>query len=340
MRWPTTLAVLLILACRGEPAPPPEPPPVQEQGAQQAENIRAATRAWREAPGPELQQALLAACERGLEVQHPSAELDVALGDALSNVLLRPDLGLPRLERRKQSLDGEGVDAWLSALARSGEPVAFTEAVHQVSGERIDPDHPTLEVLLHQASLHPQVDWLAVRDGMRAARLVEEVDLGTRRPLDRPVESAGAALEALELLLPGWQIEAVSSRSALPGDPNPTLTPGAVPAARGSRWVLGYAGPGQDLRAPGATLDLEHPAHTVVLAARATSPQGRELVLGLEGRYQEHTLWTWAATDPERAVLWLDATEDLLTGRKQGQDDEQTARQIRSRYGAELLRGG
>ena len=158
--------------------------------------------------------------------------------------------------------------------------------------------------------------------------------------MDRPVESAGAALEALDLLLPGWELEAATARSALPGDPDPTLTPGALPAARGRRWVLGHAGPGQDLRAPGATLDLQHPVHTVVLAARATSPREQELVLGLEGRYQEGTLWTWSATDPERAVLWLDATEDLLTGRKQGKADEETARLIRERYSARLLSGG
>jgi len=338
MRLSTLL--LLLCSCASPTAVEPEPPePSATHAHEEARSVAAATRAWRARPGPELHSAVLHAAERGLEVPHPSQELDVALGDALANVLLRPDLGLPRLERHRDHLDGDGVDAYLDAVARTGDLPRLALEVQRVTGVPLDAEHPTARVLSHQAAMDPHTGWQALRDAVRAAELVEIMERGTRRYVDRPVPSVRAAMEVLVLLLPGWELEVATARSALPSDPDPLLTPGQVPAFRGKRLVLGYARLPADLRPPGVALDLRRPAQVCMLAARANLQGESELLLGAEGTYREGVLWLYAANDPERVVAWTDATEALMEGRLAGATDEILAQTLRDRFGERLLEG-
>lgn len=339
MPWSTPLLALL-LSCGSAPQAPAEPPAPAEGGSQETASIEAAVRQWREGPDPTLHSAVLHACERGLEVEEPSSELQIVLGDALANVLLRPDLGLPYLEGQRDKLDGDGVDALLDAVARTGDLSRLSKEVELVTGEPLSLEHPTATVLIQHAAMDPHTGWEEVRDGTRAARLVEVLERGHRQSIDRPVESSGAALEALGMLLEGWVVEVVTARSTVAADTDPLMSPGSVPALQGRRRVLGYARSPAELRPPGVALDLARPPKVAVLAAEATGPAGGSLYLAAEGRYDgAGLLWLFAAADPQRVVTWMDATEDLLRERREGVPDDQAAQHLRDRYLGRLLRG-
>lgn len=289
--------LLLLLACT--PAPPASPSPT---GAAQLAELEASLAAWRADPGPEAEARLLAAAEPALLVPEPSAELDVVLGDTLANALARPELGLPRLEPHRDL--PEARDVWLDALLRADDPRLGPELA-RLADVHVDLDHPTAVALQAQSARHLEVGWAELRDAMAGAHLVESAH--ARAELDRPVEALAPLLGVLPDLLPGWEIAVAVARAHRMDDPDPLLTAGVVPV--GDQRLLGYAHTPDALTAAAAELDVRQPPQPCLVAVEAVDPHGATASLAVQGRYQDGALWLFGASEPNRAVAWVEAAE-------------------------------
>jgi hypothetical protein len=348
---PLILLTLAAAACSGdEPRtdarPTAKEAPPQPEGlplpAEQAsiDAIRRAVAAWRESPSTDRLDAVVAAAESASAHPDPPRELDLVLGDALANVVLRPELGIPRLERVGAATDPEGRDAWLDAWLRA-DAKRFSRELAAITGVEVDPLNPTIAVLTTRAGSDPSLGWRDVRDAWGATSLLEESGRHPVFAIDEQVQSVGALVEALSMLLPGWTLEVVAARSTLPSDADPLTTPGVVPLDADRRRMVAYtrSEEREDVRAVGTALDLRRPPRVAVLIASAEVPEGGRLFLALEGRYEDGGYEVLHATDPARAVAWFQASNDLIEARSKLRADDETAEHLRETYRERLLTG-
>jgi hypothetical protein len=301
-----SIAWLFLMACSGPPPPAQDvvaPPPI-------ADELVVATARWRAAPDEARRDAVIAIAERAtVQPAHPA--LDVALGDALSNVALRPDLGVPYLERHVAAPDEWRRDVWLDALLRSHDLSRLAIEIRRLTSLRVDADHPSLTAAAHQAQSHPSIHWRDAVDAYRSATLVELGLAQRRRAFDTPVRDVGALLAVLGVMFEGWNIEVATSRTSLPDDPDPLLTPGMRVAANGRRVVVGYANSADPvvLGAPGRALDDGRLLRASNIVARLHAPTGGQVLMCLEGRYEHGELFAVSSSDPERTGAWVEAAQ-------------------------------
>jgi hypothetical protein len=337
-RW---LLWLMLTGCPGEAevATPPEAP---QQGQAEADAIATAVAAWRANPGEDLLPAVQQACERGLAVENPSPALDVTLGDALANVMLRPDLGVPRLEKHVATLDAPGRERWLDAVLRSGDLKRFAAEHERWMGAAIDVDHSTAIAYASQAAQDGTVSWRGLPDAVAQARLIEESLALSRRTFDRPTTSIGAMYEALSIILEGWTIEAAAARTDFPDDPDPMLVKGQFQAADGRRRMIAFARSTvpAEVKVPGQSVDENRPPRVVTLAAACTSPGGGgRIFLGAEMDFRNGGPWIFKTNDPIRQEYWIQAGEALLELRKKGKTEAEIAAELHERFDDEIRLG-
>ncbi len=346
---PYVLATLLAAGCSPADSPTGAPGETAPSPAESTaiEDLRTALASWqRYAASPEKSPAILAsvqhAAERATDIEHPSADLDRLLGHALANVLLRPDLGVPRLERAVgDAPDAATVDAWLDALLRLGDLPKLASEHQRLRGAPLDVDHPAARAATTQAALSADLHWTDLRDAVAAARLVEDALAAPRFTLDRPIDSIGAAFEAAGMLFQGWDLRVAAARTTLPADPVPESTPGVIPAGEDHRRVLGYAHSpdAAALRNAGTQLDLDRSARNNTLVVAATPPTGGRVFLTVEGGWREGALWLHSANDTARVVGWLGATDRLLELRRAGRPDAEIAKVVRAEFQSAVLTG-
>ena len=295
----------LLLAC-GSPPDPVSPP---RDDASDVAQLREATAQWRTTYDLRNRDPILALCEEYVERAQVSVELDLVLADALSNVLLRPDLGIPRYERHLSTLTPEQWSGYADALLRHQKLEKLAKAHEAREGSLLDVDHLAAQQIANQSLLDPKLGWQDLRDGMRAVRLVEESNAQIRRELDRPVESAELTLEILGHLLEGWTIEAVTARTTLPDDTDPWSTSGAWAAKYDTRRVSGYVATSDpsELARIGRNLDADPPLRVTNVGLRLEPPTGGQLLLVFDGTRRNDVLWMHSSNNPRRAVQLLDA---------------------------------
>jgi hypothetical protein len=331
----------LLAGCE---APTPAPEPAESSAPDpQVEELRTALAAWERTKDPNIRESIRQACERALQRTDRSHALDAALGIALSNVLLRPDLSIPLLEPLVQGPEtpASTLHAWLDAIARTGDLPRLNAEHQRLLGGPLDLTHPAAAAIATQAAADPSTHWTDVRDGVRAARLVEEALAARRLTFDRPIDSIGAAFEAAQILLEGWTITAVAARTRFPNDPLPEV-PGVRPAADDRRRIVGfgvYPGPDLALRRAGTALDLDRTARNNTIVLEAVAPRGGRLFLTIEGGWRDGALWLHSANEPERVTAWLAATDALLAARRQSTDEAATAARLRAAYQTHLIQG-
>lgn len=331
------------MAC-GTAVPPADDEPAAEvaatAGRAEAEDLAAAVRAWRAKPDPALLAAVRHATDRGLAVPNPSPELEVVLGDALANVLLRPDLGVPRLERHAATLTGAGRDAWLDALVRDQQLPRFAAELERTTGRRFDAEHTTARAIAAQAALDAAVGWRAVVDGTDAARRIEQAMVDARVPIDRPMPPMGGAFEALAIVLEGWTLDVAAARTTFPADGDPLTTPGEIPAADDRRRVVGFASGAtpEALRDAGVRFDLAAPRRAATIGAEATSPDGGRLSIAISAVWRDDQWRAIATGDPTRLVAWLDAAE-ALTELRRAHPEGEARRRLRATFQDRVMRG-
>ena len=131
--------------------------------------------------------------------------LDRLLGDALANVLMRPEDGLPLLEANAAPDDASWRKALRGAALRSGDRARMARAWEQTGGAGQDFDQPVLDEIVARAKADPRFD-LGLVDSVlaRCALLARQPSVG-RRAVDHPVEgdlfAAARALGARVIVL-------------------------------------------------------------------------------------------------------------------------------------------
>jgi len=321
--------ILALAACTPSPPPAPELPDTAP--------LTQAVQAWRAAPGPDTTQAVAELA--GTLGEHPigDAQVDVPLGAALCDVLLRPDLGRPRLAPHAQDLEGDAADAWLDCLLRAGDLPTLAQEVQRLQGRVLDVEVDALEAAAVQSRAHHEITW---RQAVRAhdAGAIADAQHPRGRALDRPVPQLAAAFRVLHHVFPDSQVHAVVTRSARTDGDDPLVDPGVMPTTGGRRRVLGYATTPQEQDALAARVRGKDLSRVVGLAVEVRDDAGRAQVrLCAEGHKQGDQIWLLTACDTERELAWLQATERFLDLQVAGQTEAQAGAQVREAF-AEKLR--
>jgi hypothetical protein len=327
----TICLLLLLMACSGSSSEPP--PAVAATRA-----LQAAVADWQANPDAANLDAVGLAAAEAQTLPPGDRDLDLALGAALADVLLRPDLAARRLEPLVPSLTAAEADAWLDALLRGGDLQRLAEEITRLHAHPIDPAQEGLVAAAAQSRTHRIVDWRAAVRAHDASALASRQVMYDRKRLDRPVrDSLPDAVDALIAALPGWHLAMVTTRSIMPTEPVVDDTPGAIPASGGKRLVVGYADRDPDqVRAVARALVDKRPSRVVGIVISAWSDDHRELTLCGEGRFEDGQLWLVSGCGPARESTWLDAAEAWRDLGAAGVPDAERARKVATDFGPRL----
>lgn len=310
-------------------------------GVREREAIDAAVAEWRKNPDEQHVLAVAKACEAGEAVEAKSPELELELGDALSNVVLRPDLGVPHLEKVVgEHPSDEARDAWLDALLRHGAIGRFNDEYHRLTGDDapLSAQHKSARVLISQAAQYPKFHWKEYIEASHAIKLAEDAQGLPRRHVDNYIDGYTQLAEAAMILLEGYTVEVVTTRSSVTTDPDVMLEYGEWPAYEGKRKIVAYAaGPaGPQLVEPARVIDAMRAPKVSTLSIRAFSPGGAEMRIHAEGKWRDQTYWIYGTGDKLRFEYWYSASELMLELRKKGLPEDQVraevARQWRQKF--------
>ncbi len=296
---------------------------------------------WRANPGPDsLQTVAELAGELG---EHPvgARSVDLPLGEALCDVLLRPDLGQPRLAPYAAEFTAKDADPWLDCLLRRGDLETFAAEVGRLHGRTLDVEVDSLKAASVQARSHHEIDW---RQAVRAhdAGSIADARDSFGRALDRPVPHLGASFAVLRHIFPGDVVHAVVTRSANDtAEDDPLVSPGVIPSLGGRRRVLGYATTPEEHDALAERVRTGHLSRVVGVAIEVRDPKGAVRVnLCAEGQMQGDQLWLLTACEPDRELAWLEATERFLDLQVAGASELEAGRQVRDQFRDRLTRRG
>ncbi|MFT7518947.1 MAG: hypothetical protein ACI9MC_001081 [Kiritimatiellia bacterium] len=273
-------------------------------------DVHTAVAAWRE--DPSALGDVSTATASAMRVPAGDASLDLPLAEALSEVLLRPDLARPRVVPHLANLSTTQEDVWLDVLLREGDLPRLAIELQARRGVRVDPAIAALQAASAQSREHREITWVRAVYAHDAGALAERQLTYGRKSIERGMPSPSDAMRVLLLLVPGWDIEAVTTRAPLPTDPDPLLSAGVITANGGGRIVQGYAtnkeGP-EALIALFAALDPSGQQQSVGMVVSLRSPHGNEVLLCNEGSWRGPVLWFDSTCSPARTQAWLNATD-------------------------------
>jgi hypothetical protein len=295
---------MIVLALSGCPSP--------DAGSggspsEMADGLRAAWEQWKSDPSAGVDRLSVAAAE-AQDVPIGDREFDLLLGEVLSDGLLRPDLGYPRLEPYADSLEGARRDVWLNTLLRHNDLPAFSAEIQRLHGLKLDPEQPALRAAMNQAVLHREIRWNQALYAHQAAALASrQIDYG-RPEMDQPFKRLDHAVEALQVLMPGWEVQGVLTRTTLQTDPDPYITAGEIPVQRDTRRVIAYASTADALDRALETSIAAPPQRTFGLVVRVSRGPDEILLCG-EGKFREGQYWMVSACQPDQTYAWMRASE-------------------------------
>lgn len=116
--------------------------------------------------------------------------LDRLLGEALANVLMKPDLGLPLLESAPAPSDPAWVEATLSAALRTGSVREMTRLMHAFPVAPVDLESPVTDQVVARALRDPAVGWSALGVAVGDCALLDQQPQRGRQPIDEPASDA------------------------------------------------------------------------------------------------------------------------------------------------------
>jgi hypothetical protein len=214
------------------------------------------------------------------------ALLDVVLGDALANVLMRPGEGLALLRAHPDPSDPRWQAAMGGAALRTGTSAAVHAVQHEAQLSPVDAEAPGVSWLAARALRDPSLGWAALVELDADCRLLDGQPERGRRPLDVPVPErllATAAEAATRVVL---------GRGPRPTDDPPETGRGLAPCRTGR--LLGEALPSPMLR------------HVVLAAEGPAPPVAPALYLSL-GWGPSREPWVLGSTRPEAAASLIEA---------------------------------
>lgn len=208
--------------------------------------------------------------------------LDRMLGDALANVLMRPDEGWPLLLANPAPEDPSWVSALRGAALRSGDPARLQEAWSRTGGRALDFQQAVVEQVAARARKDPRLSPDVLEPALDRCSLMGARPMLGRQMLSAPVE--GDLIGAARVL--GGEVVGMG-RPVLPSD--------VGPSAEG--WMCGGL-----VLLEGDALPDPLPPRLVVVGTR----QG-EVNLFLEIREEEGTPWVFVTSNAEWGARWLRA---------------------------------
>lgn len=298
-----------------------------------ADAVRVAYDAYKSAPTSVNLETLRDVVELTMEIPRPDNRLKIELGAALSNGLLRPDMGVVMLASSVR--DEWAQEEYLDALARH-DPYALRQALPAYD---FDPGHSTARDLSQQAAQDGTADWRTLVNGVMAAQILDDVRRVEQFIMNESVPSTEALLHALAVLIPSWSFTTVMARSTTRVDTDPLMSKGVIEAHGGRRRVMASAfDAGADALAPmGRLVDEMRSPNTITMVIKATSPEGREIVLAMEGEHTKTGFRLFAGSDRGRTVVMAQAANVYAQQLATGAPQEQALKEMVDTFGEALL---
>jgi len=210
--------------------------------------------------------------------------LDRLLGDALANVLMKPEEGLKLLQARPAPEDPSWTRATLNAAVRTGTPATITAVWAQLGRPDIEAAHPVVQQFVQRARKDPALEYQVLEDLVGRCMLLDSQPQVGREVLDLPALAelvpAARALGAHGVAL---------GRAIRRTDPDPSAGAGPWRCAR--RVLLETSWPEPMLRS------------LVIGATDGTTRVYLDIKLQAEGP------WAYAASDSEAGARWLEAAQ-------------------------------
>lgn len=270
--------------------------------------LEAAVRQYRSEPTPEGLTAVSEAAGTFQGVSPGNPQVDLVLGDALCNVLLRPDLGLPHLEEFKKSKEMAEAEPLMDCYLRAGDLSNWTG----LAQKRLKAPFNPLNVGLRTVAAHAARD--ASIGSERAiyahdATALADAQHPRGRPLRLPMPDLTMALDVLQAAFPATTVRATLTRSPNASGDEPALHPDAIPSMGGRRRILGFATAAPSFSALAERLKTENPPRTVGIAAEAIGENhNRQALYCAEGRIENGQLWLLTACSEKGEARWIKAT--------------------------------
>lgn len=283
-RWPS------VLFLAGQACTTPSPVETRPAAPAVSPELRSAREALAEAlterdPERVGRAARVASTWEG---QDPS--LDVLLGDALANVLMQPNEGIPLLRAHADPSDPTWATALQSAVLRTGNAAALEAALRETGNP---PEQVAENLVAWMATRALRDPLLSIADYQAAAEACALFDAHPtrgRRPVDQPAPAG--FFEALPRM--GATLVVVG-RAEVPPDPPADSGKGLQPCRTGRLW-------------PGAQWPEPLSRHVTVGIATDTYP------LFLSVRPESGEPWVFASTRFDVAGELVAQVRDLTEG--------------------------
>ena len=208
--------------------------------------------------------------------------LDRLLGDALANVLMRPEEGLSLLDAHSALGDTDWERSVLDAVFRTGDIERIAASRSRLGRPAIPLEHPVVQQMVLRARSDPAVGHSALEQAVADCSLLDGQPQIGRQVIDLPgpsqLPSAATALGATHFVIgrPAWR-----------SDPDPVTGRGPVQCATGAVISGGWPVP-----AP----------RSMVIGA---SDGRRAVYINLHPK--GGGIWAYAASDSEAAAQWIQA---------------------------------
>jgi len=263
---------LLALACTAAPTDPLGP------DGRSARDVLAQALDGREAA------VVAAAAQAASAWEGKDAALDRHLGDALANVLMRPDEGMKLLRANPVPGDAAWTQAMLDAAMRSGQPATIDAVWAELGRPAVFSSHPVLDQVVQRARQDPALHYDLMEDVTSRCSLLDRQPKVGRRQLDLPALAelipAARALGATQVVL---------GRAARRSDPDPV------------------AGHGPWSCVSGVLLETKWPESVMRSMVIGATDGNFHIYLNL--KIEAGHPWVYASNDAHSGARWLKAAE-------------------------------
>lgn len=265
-----------------------QPEPTSELQETQLKNLVAQ---WHSNPKQEhLLNQIAELCSEALKIPNRHGEFDIFLADTLSNVLLRPDLGIPLYVAQLEHLSNSEKQGYRNALLRAQDLPTLSRELQNTVQSDIQHTHPSAHLLAFHAQSQREITWQVWLHELNAVTLYEAAPSIGRRSLPQPVSDLPLLFETMRVLLPEWSIRVVIAESRLQTDQDPwkewekTLVPG------GRKQIVQYGDFGKNETPTEAFWSEAASDRPVTIVFEWQHPTGRRHISCIDGQKNTDTV--------------------------------------------------
>ena len=185
-------------------------------------------------------------CAKALQTAKRPRDFDIFLADTVSNILLRPDLGIPLYTPHMMTLSHDERDGYLNALLRAQDLKTLSHQLRDSVQSDIAYEHPSSHLLAFHAQTQREITWEIWLHELNAVTLYEAAPMVGRRSLPQPVTDLPLLFDTMRVLLPDWSIRVVIAESRLQTDSDPWKEWTKTPTLGGRKQIAQYGDFGTD----------------------------------------------------------------------------------------------